>query len=116
MPKKTTKEITKEEEKAIVDSIMAQKTVTPEDEAKKLDEANEEELEKLRIGTSPKGRFVTVEYKGMYRVMNKRQQWVSPFVTLNIASRLCADLNIKDPEQKMFNASVAKKEGTWVEN
>jgi hypothetical protein len=107
------KPVTVEEEKAIVQEIMAAKSVSAEDleKSKQMNvETDKNEMEVIRKQQNPAGRFILVQVKtGQYRVMNKMKQWISPLSTLNIASKLCSDMNMKDPEQKV------RLKGRWTD-
>lgn len=107
------KPVTAEEEKVIVHEIMAAKSVSAEDleKSKRMNAAaDKNEMEVIRKQQNPAGRFILVQVKtGQYRVMNKNKQWISPLSTLNIASKLCSDMNMKDPEQKV------RLKGRWTD-
>lgn len=118
-PKVSTPKYTEEELKEIEKKLMAEKPVTKEDEMKAKSMAgviSDDEMKRIKAAQAPRGKFILVELGGgMYRVMNKRGQWVSPVTTLNIGSKLVTSFNIKDPEQRAANVSANKAQGIWTD-
>jgi len=61
--------------------------------------------------------FTVLELKaGRYRIVNNRKQWISPVMVKGKAVKLCNDLNMKDPEQRVRNMNPenrAKAGNPW---
>jgi len=111
MPKAKKEEV-KEEEKPMDVKITSSKPTAREQVGLDKDDEN-----RRRKAPVKKIGFTILELKaGRFRIVNNRKQWISPVIPKGEAIKLCNNLNMKDPEQKIRNMSPegrAKAGNPW---